>query len=46
MIRRRVSDVVIRFARNSDNVRLTNFKRVRGLDREGKDVFASAFDDQ
>jgi hypothetical protein len=36
MIRWRVSDVVKRFACNSDDVRLTDLKRMRGLDREGK----------
>src|SRR5262245_9760617 len=36
MICRRVSDVIIRFASNSDDVRLADFKHVRGLDREWK----------
>jgi hypothetical protein len=36
MICRRVGNIVKRFAGHSDDVRLANFKRVRGLDREWK----------
>jgi len=38
MICWRVCDVVKRFARNSDDVRLANFKRVRGLESVRKTV--------
>jgi hypothetical protein len=33
---RRVGKIIKRFARNSDDVRLVNFKRVRGVDCEWK----------
>ena len=36
MIRRRMANVILRFTRDSDDVRLANFKRVRDLDREWK----------
>src|SRR6266480_1562845 len=36
MIRRRVSNFVERFTRNSDYMRLTNLERVRGFDAEWK----------